>query len=97
MGWGQLFSWMISCVWSLQVKESQNRRTVEWFGLDRTSQIIWFQPPCHGQGDLPPDPGAPSTIQPGLEYCQGGGSLSFSGQPGSGPHHPHSEELLSYI
>jgi len=52
-------------------------------------------PPCRGQGRLPPAQGAPSPIQPGPEHCQGGGSHSFSGQPGPGPHHPHSKELLS--
>jgi len=29
-----------------------------------------------------PDQVAQSSIQPGLEHCQGGGSNSFSGQPG---------------
>jgi len=28
---------------------------IEWFGLEGTLKIIWFQPSCHGQGHLPPD------------------------------------------
>ena len=75
----------------------RNHRIVEWFGLEGTLKIIWFQPPCHEQGHLPPDQVAQSSIQPGLEHCQGGGSHSFSGQPGPGPHHPHGEEFLPYI
>jgi len=69
---------------------------VEWFGLEGTLKIIWFQRPCHGRGHLPPAQGAQSPIQPGLELCQGGGSHSSSGQPGPEPHHPQSEEFLPY-
>ena len=64
------------------------------FGLEGTLKIIWFQPPCHGQGHLPPHQVAQSPIQPSLEHCQGGGSHSFSGP---GLHHPHSEEFLPCI
>jgi len=49
-----------------------------------TLKLIWFQPPCHEQGPLPPAQGAQSSIQRGLEPCQGGGSHSFSGQLGQG-------------
>ena len=56
------------------------RRTIEWFGLEGTLKIIWFHPPRHGQGHLPPAQGAQSSIQPVLEHCQGEGSHSFSGQ-----------------
>jgi len=70
---------------------------MEWFGLEGTLKIISFQPPCYGHGPLPPAQGAQSPVQPGLEPCQGGGSHSFSGQPGPGPHHPHREEFLPYI
>ena len=35
--------------------ESQNHRIIEWFGLEGTLKIIWFQPPCHEQGHLPLD------------------------------------------
>jgi len=40
---------------------------LEWFGLEGTLQVIWFQPPCHEQGYLPLDQVAQSSIQPGLE------------------------------
>jgi len=30
-------------------------RIIEWFGLEGTLKIIWFQTPCHEQGPLPPD------------------------------------------
>jgi len=29
--------------------------SIEWFGLEVTLKITWFQPPCHEQGHLPPD------------------------------------------
>jgi len=82
-----------NCVFPL----SQNHRIVEWFGLEGTLKIIWFQPLCHGQGHLQLDQAAQSPLQPGLEHFQGGGSHSFSGQPVPVPHHPHSEEFPSYI
>ena len=74
-----------------------NHRIMEWFGSEGTLKTIWFQPPCHQQGHLPPAQVAQSSIQPGLEPCQGRGSHSFSGQPGPGPHHPHGEEFLPKI
>jgi len=36
-------------------KFSYFHRIIEWFGLEGTLKIIWFQPPCHEQGHLPPD------------------------------------------
>jgi len=63
--------------------ESENYkyyRIIEWFGLDGTLKIIWFQSPCHEQGHPPLDQVAQSSIQPGLEQFQGGGIHSFSGQ-----------------
>jgi len=75
----------------------RNHRIIEWFGLEGILKVIWFQPPCHEQGHLPPDQVAQSPIQPGLEHCQGGGSHSFSGQPVPVPHHPHSKEFLPCI
>ena len=77
--------------------ELKDHAILAWFGLEGTLKIIWFQPPCHEQGNLPPDQVAQSSIQPGLEHCQGGGSHSFSGQPVPVPHHPHSKEFLLYI
>jgi len=64
-------------------------------GRDLTDHPV--PPPGHGQGPLPPAQGAPSPVQPGLEPCQGGGNHSFSGQPGPGPLHPHSEEFVSNL
>jgi len=61
--------------------------------LEGALKIIWFQPPCLEQGHLPLDQAAQSSIQPGLEHCQGGGSHSFSGQPVPVFHHPHGEEF----
>jgi len=66
-----------------------------WVGRDLEGHLV--PPPCHEQGPLPPPQGAQSPIHPGLEPCQGGGSHSFSGQPGPGPHHPRSEGFLPYI
>ena len=40
-----------------------NHRIREWFGLERTLKIIWFQPPCQEQGHLPPDQGC-SELHP---------------------------------
>jgi len=65
-----------------------NHRIIERLVLEGTLKIIWFQPPCHEQGHLPPDQVAQSSIQPGLEHCQAGGSHSFSGQPVPVFHHP---------
>ena len=79
------------------ITESENYEIIEWFGLEGTLKIIWFQSPCHGQAHLPPDQVAQSPIQSGLEQCQGGGSHSFSGQPVRVPHHLHGEEFLFYI
>jgi len=83
---GLLDWWLLSC-----------HRIIEWFGLEGILQIIQFQPPCHEQGHLPPDQVAQSSVQLGLEHCQGGSSHGFSGQPVPGPHHPHSEEFLPNI
>jgi len=48
-----------------EVGISGNHRIIEWFGLEETLKIIWFQPPCHQQGHLPPDQGAQSSSQGG--------------------------------
>ena len=32
---------------------SKNQRITEWFGLEGTLKIVWFQIPCHGQGHFP--------------------------------------------
>jgi len=51
-------------------RKMQNHRVIEWYGLEGTLKIIWFKPPCHGQGHLPLDEVAQSPIQPGLEHSQ---------------------------
>ena len=70
-------------------------RIIEWFVLEGTLKIIWFQPPCHEQGHLPP--GCSELHPTWPEPCQGGGSHSFSGQPGPVFHHPHGEEFLPNV
>jgi len=44
----------------------QFHRIIEWPGLNRTTKIMWFQPPCYVQGRQPPDQAAQSHIQSGL-------------------------------
>ena len=62
-------------------------RIIEWFGLEGSLKIIWFQPPCHGQGHLPLDQVAESPIQTGLECIKGWGTdlinpyPSYTGSP----------------
>jgi len=46
--------------------------------LEGTLKIIWFPPPCRGQGPLSPDQVAQSPIQPGLEHFQGEGASTAS-------------------
>lgn len=43
-------------------------RIIKWVGLEETWKIIQFQLPCHGQGHLPLDQAAQSSIQPCLEW-----------------------------
>jgi len=64
-----------------------------WVGSNLKDHLVPTPLPSAGTPSL----GAQSPVQPGLEHCQGGGSHSFSGQPGPGPHHPQSEEFLPYI
>ena len=47
---------------TLEHKWLLSHRIIEWFGLEGTLQIILFQPPCHGQGHLPLDQVAQSSI-----------------------------------
>ena len=57
--------------------QRRNHRIIEWFGLEGTLKITWFQPPCHEQVHLPLDQVAQSSIQRGLEHCQGEGIHSL--------------------
>jgi len=84
----------LHCDW---LKSDAAYRITEWFGLEGTLKIFWFQPPRHEHGHLPPDQVAQSSIQPGLQHFQVGGIHSFSGQPVPVFHHPHGEEFLSNI
>jgi len=68
-----------------------NHRITEWFGLEWTSKIIWFQSLCNGQGHLPLELVAQSLIQPSLEHFQGVVIRSFSRQLVPVPHHLHSK------
>jgi len=42
----------------------RNHRITDWFGLEGTWWITQLQPPCHGQGPLPPAEGACSKPRP---------------------------------
>ncbi|SGA33774.1 Uncharacterised protein [Chlamydia abortus] len=72
-------------------------RTMEWPGLKRTPKIIWFQPPCRGQGGQPLDQAAQSHIQPGLQCLRGWGVHSLSGQVVPVRHHLLSEKLPPHV
>jgi len=61
-----------------------DHRITEWFGLEGTLKIIWFQPRCHGQGHLPPDQIAQSSIQPGLDTAREGAATASLGNLGQG-------------
>lgn len=41
-------------------KSQIEHRNIEWFGLEKTLKLIWFQLPYYGQGHLPVDQGAQS-------------------------------------
>jgi len=69
----------------------QNPRMV-WVGRDLKDHPV--PAPCHEQGCHSPALAAEGSIQPGLEYFQGWGVHSFSGQPVPVPHHPVSKEFL---
>jgi len=66
-----------------------------WVGRELKDHLV--PNPCRKQGHLPLDQVAQSSIQPGLEHCQGGGSHNFSGQLVPVFHHPHGEEFLLNI
>jgi len=74
-----------------------SHRIIECLELKENSRIIKLHPPCHMQGQQPPDlilhQAAQGPIQPGLEHLQGWGLHNLSGQPISVPNHSHSKEL----
>jgi len=54
-------------------------RIIEWFGLEGTLKIIWFQPPCDEQGHLPLDQVAQSSIQLALNTAREGAATASLG------------------
>lgn len=44
----------------------EKHRITELFVLEETLQIIYFQPPCCGQGHAPLDQVTQSPLQPGF-------------------------------
>ncbi|XP_053942277.1 UBX domain-containing protein 11 isoform X8 [Cuculus canorus] len=69
-----------------------------WNGLSwKGPQSLSCPTPGHGQGHLPLDQFAPSSIQLGLEHLQGWGSHHCSGQAGPGPPHPQHKKILPNI
>ena len=73
--------------------ETQNHRTMEWFGLEGILKPIQFLPLCNGQGCHPPHQAAQGPIQPGLQHLWGWGIHSFSGQPVPVLHYIDNEEF----
>jgi len=51
---------------STQIRALIDCRILEWLGMEGTSKIIQFQPPCHGKAHQPPDQAAQSHVQPGM-------------------------------
>lgn len=49
------------------VSQIRGIRIIEWFWLDETLQIIYFQPPSKGRKHHPLNKAAHSPIQPDLE------------------------------
>jgi len=76
------------------IKERRNHRMV-WVGRDLKGHLV--PTPLTWAGTSSTRPVSQSSIQPGLEHRQGGGSHSFSGQPVPVPHHSHGEEILQTL
>jgi len=53
-----------------------------WIGRDLVGHLV--PTPLPWQGHLPPDQGAESPVQPGLDYCQGGAATASLGNLGQG-------------
>jgi len=64
---------------TVHIAGPKNRRIMEWFGLEETFEVHLVQPSWHGQGHLPLDQVAQSSVPPDLEHLQGWGIHSFSG------------------
>lgn len=76
-----LFSCYFLFLFNGSVTDSENYRTIEWFGLAGILEIIWFQCTCLGQGHLSLRHIVQNPIQPGTEHFQGSGIHHFSRQP----------------
>jgi len=76
-----------------RIGDINNHRIIAWPELKRTTMIICFQPPCHGQDHQLPDQAAQRHIQPGLECLQGWDIHNLLGQPVPVSHHSLSEKL----
>lgn len=87
----------LNILWLIIIYIWHQQRTIAWFGLERTSKIIKFQTPCHGQVHPPPDQIVQKPTQPGLEHCQGCNFHNFFGQPVPGPPHHHNTEFLPKV
>ena len=62
---------------------SENHRIMEWVRLEGTLKLIWFQPPCHQQGHLPPAQlRAPSNLA--LSPAREGAATASLGNLGQG-------------
>lgn len=75
-----------------ELEQLLQNHSIAWVG--RTFWIIQFQTPCHGQGCLPVDQVALSSIQLGLKHFQVQGIHNFSGQRVPVPHYPHSKNFF---
>ena len=82
---------------SRKIIDSQNQRITEWFGLEETFKDQLVQHTCHGEGYLPLEHDAQSSIQPGLEPLQWWDIYNLSGQLVPEFHCPHCKKFLAYI
>lgn len=55
-----------------------NNQAKEWLGVDRTSKIIWFQPPFCGQGCQPLNQALDQVAQGTFQWLLGQQSRDFS-------------------
>ena len=92
--------YILSSLLSARRQHSMNHRLIEWLGLEGTSRIIRFQPPCHRQGWQPLDQvldqaaQGPSNLALSLQRW---GIHSFPGQPVAVPHYSLSKNFPCYL
>lgn len=80
--------------WPSTWDSSKDHWIIEWFGLEWTLKIIFFQSPCHRQGHLQLHQVAQSPIDPGLEQFQGWVFHHLSWQPVPVPLCPQNNQFL---